>query len=160
MFSSIPISLNKARRRLPRGLVFCGSLLTASRRISRTSSSMLRPCHVIATSRPCCRFAGLRGRLPPDALDLPRLPADCGECARQTGLRTARCARGFQRPGRVNIAMSAFGGAREVRRDHGSGVTTVLPSVRLTQFQAGNRGNRIPLVSWLERASEQAAFRE
>lgn len=33
----------------------------------------------IATSRPCCRFAGLRGRLLSDALDVPRLPAVCGD---------------------------------------------------------------------------------
>ena len=35
-----------------------------------------------------------------------------------------------------------------------------LPSLRLTQFQERNRGNRIPLVSWLDGASEQAAFRQ
>jgi hypothetical protein len=32
----------------------------------------------IATSRPCCRFAGLRVRLPPDALDVPQLPQSAG----------------------------------------------------------------------------------
>jgi hypothetical protein len=70
------------------------------------------------------------------------------------------------RSSRSTPAIHGWTASRNCRWDvdvclhHQYKVTTVLPSVRLTQFQAGNRGNRIPLVSWLDGASEQAAFRQ
>ena len=49
--------------------------------------------------------------------------------------------------------------AVEIRRHDRHEIATMLAAISLAQLEPGDFGNGIPLVGWLERASQQAAFR-